>query len=148
MTFGEKLELALRRTKTTRAKFAELMGVGPNKVTSWTLDRSEPDADNMRKVMEWIHRNMGSKLFYEHDFLWLMRRRHGISLKDMAIRYGVSRVTAIHWERGERNWKRGLEWWMLHDTLMKFAKKSSPHMRRMARSSEEIMEKLNGGGEK
>ncbi len=49
--FGERLEMLLKKTKTTKKELAEEIGVTPKTITSWTKGRQQPTLTSFVKII-------------------------------------------------------------------------------------------------
>lgn len=88
----ESLELARRRAGLTQQQFADLLGVSPDRVRRWENALSCPvPAPRMPQ----------SVVLESHEWVWLQRRRAGITLQELSDQMGLSVSWIARAERGE-----------------------------------------------
>jgi len=101
---SERVYLSRERARMTQPQMANRFGLTTDEWREYeTGEKNHPPKHIMvnGRVMNW-------------ELMKLWRRRHEWSVKDFAVRIGLSHVTLIHHERGRGDWTETFTWWERH----------------------------------
>lgn len=99
--FGTRLQLARRRLGLSQAELGAQIEVSKNTVWEWENGRHEPRGETRDAVERLIE-----EAFSEDELVAMsirsVRKRLGITQRELAVRLGVYPKTVSRWERGLR----------------------------------------------
>jgi transcriptional regulator with XRE-family HTH domain len=99
-TIGDHVRQAREKRGLLQREVAELIGVTPETVANWEKNKTEPVVALMPAVIRFLGYEPWAEPVTQGDRLRAWRMREGLSIDEVASRYGIDERTWAGWEAG------------------------------------------------